>query len=71
MTEQLHSRLSAVERESLTNMIRLAEHEKQCAERYEGINDNIRAMKSIIQWFGGALLVGMAGVLTRLLFFPQ
>jgi len=46
---------------------KLATHEAVCAERYQGIKDDLKDFKNLIKVVGGALIVGMA----KLLFFPH
>jgi hypothetical protein len=46
---------------------KLAAHEAVCAERYQGIKDDLKEFKNLIKVVGGALIVGMA----KLLFFPH
>lgn len=65
------SRLAAVEREALTNTVKLSEHEKQCAERYDGIRSDIRSIRGTMLWVGCGLIAGMAGILVKLVFFPS
>lgn len=42
---------------------RIGAHEDLCAERYKNINDTLDTIKKIMIAVGGALIVGMAGVL--------
>lgn len=63
-------RLREVESDTRSNSERIVAHEMLCAERYKNIGDSIGSIKSILQWAGGALVVGMAGILVRLVFFP-
>jgi len=46
---------------------KLAAHEAVCAERYQGIKDDLKEFKMLIKAVGGALIIGMA----KLLFFPH
>lgn len=46
---------------------KFASHEAVCAERYQGIKDDLTEFKTLIKVVGGALIVGMA----KLLFFPH
>ena len=46
---------------------KLATHEAVCAERYQGIKDDLKDFKNLIKVVGGALIVGMA----KLLFYPH
>jgi len=46
---------------------KLASHEAVCAERYQGIKDDLKDFKNLVKVVGGTLIVGMA----KLLFFPH
>ncbi len=55
---------------------KLAAHEAVCAERYEGIRrdfatftNEMRDFKGLINKVGLLLIVGMAGILVKLVFF--
>jgi|DEB19_MinimDraft_3_1074340.scaffolds.fasta_scaffold35525_2 hypothetical protein len=42
---------------------KLASHEAVCAERYQGIKDDLKDFKILIVTVGGALIAGMAKLL--------
>lgn len=55
---------------------KLAAHEAVCAERYEGIRRDFAKLssdmddfKSTIKTVGGSLILGMTGILGKLVFF--
>ena len=60
MSDDHESRLRDVEG-------KLATHEAVCAERYQGIKDDLKEFKLLIKAVGSALILGMA----KLLFFPH
>lgn len=68
-SNEIYDRLRDVEDASLRNTLGLQSHEKECAIRYAGIQESVTGIKNVLMWVGGALLVGMAGVLVRLVFF--
>jgi hypothetical protein len=64
----IDGRLREVEMESAANRITLASHEKECAVRYAHINENITDLKRWVLGFGAGLIVGMGGILAKLVF---
>lgn len=66
--DDLDYRLREVELHTHKNGDRISSHEDLCAERYKNINDTLAAIKTILFWVGGALILGMAGVLVHQVF---
>ena len=50
--------------------LKFATHEAVCAERYKGIREDLTSFQKIIARVGYGLIVGMAGILVKLVFFP-
>ncbi len=71
ISAEIFDRLREAEEGVLTNEMKLKSHEDQCAIRYGHIHASINSIRGILLWVGGTLLVGMAGILTKLLFFPS
>lgn len=44
-------------------------HEAICAERYQGIRQDLNQFGSLVRTVGLALIAGMAGILVKLVFF--
>lgn len=44
-------------------------HEAICAERYQGIRQDLNQFSSLVRTVGFALIAGMAGILVKLVFF--
>ena len=63
--EDLYDRMREVEMSGQRTADRIVSHEEICAERYKNINETLASMKGIMMWFGGALVIGMAGVLVK------
>ena len=70
VTEGFDDRLREVELHTQRNADRISSHEDLCAIRYQGINDSLENLKSVLLRVGFLLLTGMAGVLVKLVFFP-
>ena len=70
VTEGFDDRLREVELSNQRNTDRISSHEDICAVRYQGINDSLASMRSVLLKIGFLLLTGMAGVLVKLVFFP-
>lgn len=68
--EGFDDRLREVELSNQRNTDRISAHEDICAVRYQGINDSLESLKSVLLKVGFLLLTGMAGVLIKLVFFP-
>lgn len=49
---------------------KLAAHEAVCAERYAGIRSDLQDFKRLINKVGGAIIIGMATILAKLIFLP-
>lgn len=50
--------------------IKFASHEAVCAERYRGIREDLDRFSTVVSRVGFGLIAGMAGILTKLVFFP-
>ena len=44
-------------------------HEAVCAERYQGIRQDLNQFSALVRTVGFALIAGMAGILVKLVFF--
>ena len=44
-------------------------HEAICAERYQGIRQDLNEFRSLVRIVGFALIAGMASILVKLVFF--
>jgi len=70
-TNEVYDRLRKVEDLSLRNHLGLKSHENECAIRYEALWREVRGTGRILRWAATTLLIGMAGILTKLLFFTS
>lgn len=68
--EEFDERLRDVELSTQSNKDRIGSHEELCAVRYQNINDSIAGINNTLKWAAGGLIVGMLGILVRLVFFP-
>ncbi len=68
-TAEMFERLREVEDTSQRNSLGLQSHERECALRYGYLNASITSMRNILLWIGSVLLVGMASLLVKVLFF--
>lgn len=66
--DDFSARVRKLELDSQSNADGLAAHEDLCAERYKNIHETMATIKSILLWFGGALLAGMAAILVKQVF---
>lgn len=69
--EEIDERLRGVELSTQRNTDRIGSHEELCAERYKTINDSIAGINNTLKWAAGGLIVGMLGILVRLVFFQS
>jgi hypothetical protein len=73
MSDEVFDRLRQVEDQSLTNTLKLAGHEKECAIRYGHITESVTGIRSDMRQavVGGiTLMLAVLGFLVKLVFFP-
>lgn len=63
--DEVLERLRDTEMQVQRTADRIGSHEEICAERYKTINESLSRIMGIMMWFGGALVLGMAGVLVK------
>lgn len=69
VTDGFDDRLRDVELNAQRASDRILSHEELCAVRYQTINESIVSINNTLKWAAGGLIVGMLGILVRLVFF--
>ncbi len=70
--DDIYNRLRDVEDESLSNTLKLAGHERECAIRYTHINESVTGIQKDIRHavaVCGSLLLATLAFLVKLVFF--
>lgn len=72
VSDAIFDRLRDVEDESLSNQLKLAGHERECAIRYTHINESVESIRKDVKnaaTAGAALMLAALAFLVKLVFF--